>query len=393
METTTKLAETVGVQAACSALGLARSTFYRHRTPTVRPARERPRPPLALSAQEREAVVEVLHSERFVDRSPHQIWATLLDEEQTYLCCPRTMYRILEAEGELRERRNQRRTRTYAKPELVATAPNQVWTWDITKLKGPVKWTYYHLYVVLDMYSRYVVGWTVAPRESSSQAQRLITESMSRQGVEGSALTVHADRGPSMTSKSLALLLADLGVRKSHSRPYTSNDNPYSEAQFKTLKYHSSFPERFGSLQDARRFCRCFFDWYNREHRHSSLSLLTPGDVHYGRGQLVLSQRRAALAAAFAEHPARFKGRRPSPGALPEAVWINPPTSSAGQAALLPESLDPEQVAGTPAVAAPCGRERPQSVARPPSTEIHESPSDPPSPEDTNSETKVSQNH
>ena len=325
MEATTTLSEKVGVQAACSALGLPRSTFYRHRSPRPPSERERPRPPLALADEERQAVLEVLHAPAFVDRSPHQIWAVLLDEAQQHLCSVRTMYRILETEGEVRERRNQLRHPHYQKPELVATAPNQVWTWDLTKLKGPVKWTYYYLYVILDLYSRYVVGWMVARREASSLAQRLIRETLVKQGIGRDELTLHADRGSSPAAKSVALLLADLGVRKSHSRPHTSNDNPFSEAQLKTLKYHPSFPERFGSLQDARGFCASFLGWYNHDHRHSSLALLTPADVHYGRGESILEQRAAVLRQAFEANPQRFKGRVPSPGALPEAVWINPP--------------------------------------------------------------------
>ena len=325
MQATSELSQTVGVQAACSALGLPRATFYRHRNPSLRLVRERPRPPLALSAQERQEVIGVLHSPRFVDCSPRQVWATLLDDDQKYLCSPRTMYRILEAEDEVRERRNQRRHPAYQKPELVATAPNQVWTWDITKLKGPAKWTYFYLYVLLDLFSRYVVGWMVARREAAHLAQRLITESMRKQNIRRDQLTVHADRGSSMTAKSLALMLADLGVTKSHSRPYTSNDNPFSEAQFKTLKYHPTFPDRFGSLQDTRQFCAPFFTWYNTEHRHSSLALLTPADVHYGRAAAILQQRTQVLAAAFEAQPQRFKGCRPTVGLLPEAVWINPP--------------------------------------------------------------------
>lgn len=328
MEATTTLSETVGVQAACSALNLPRATYYRHQAPEPGPAKPRPQPPLALRAEERQAVVEVLHSPRFVDRSPHQIWAVLLDEEQLVLCSVRTMYRILEAEGEARERRNQLRRPAYAKPELVATAPNQVWTWDITKLKGPVKWTYYYLYVILDLYSRLVVGWMVASRESATLAKRLVSESMRRQGIGRDQMTLHADRGPSMTSKSLALLLADLGVRKSHNRPYTSNDNPFSEAHFKTLKYHPGFPVRFGSLADSRGYCAPYISWYNTEHRHSSLAYLTPADVHYGRAEQILQQRGAALRAAFAANPQRFKGRVPRPGKLPKAVWINPPKAT-----------------------------------------------------------------
>ena len=328
MVATTTLSEKVGVQAACSALDLPRATYYRHRHPEPRVDRERPRPPLALTVQEREAVVDALHSPRFVDRSPHQIWAVLLDDDQQHLCSVRTMYRILEAEGEVRERRNQLRHPVYAKPELVATAANQVWTWDLTKLKGPVKWTYYYLYVILDLYSRYVAGWMVASREKARLAERLITETLDKQGIGRDELTLHADRGPSPAAKSVALLLADLGVRKSHSRPHTSNDNPFSESQFKTLKYHPSFPERFGSLEDARGFCGSFISWYNNEHRHSSLALLTPADVHYGRADQILEQRAATLRTAFEANPQRFKGRVPSPGALPKAVWINPPKAT-----------------------------------------------------------------
>ena len=328
MEATSTLSEVVGVQAACSALDLSRATYYRHHRPKPRSERKRPRPPLALAPEEREAVLEVLHAPAFVDRSPHQIWAVLLDEAQQHLCSVRTMYRILEAEGEVRERRNQLRRPAYAKPELVATAPNQVWTWDITKLKGPAKWTHFYLYVILDLYSRYVPGWMVARRESGKLARRLIVETMGKQGISRDQLTVHADRGPSMTEKTLALLLADLGVRKSHSRPYTSNDNPFSEAQFKTLKYHPSFPDRFGSPEDARAFCGPFLTWYNTEHRHSSLALLTPADVHYGRAEQILEARAAVLRAAFEANPQRFKGRVPRPGVLPEAVWINPPKAT-----------------------------------------------------------------
>ena len=325
MEAATQLSETVGVQAACLALRVPRATYYRHIDRRPRPASPRRRPPLALAPEERQAVVDVLHSARFVDASPRQIWATLLDEDQRSLCSVRTMYRILAAEGELRERRNQLRHPVYTKPELVANAPNQVWTWDITKLKGPAKWTSFYLYVVLDLYSRLVVGWMVARRESSTLAQRLITETLKKQHLDPRQVTLHADRGPSMTSKALALLLADLGITKSHSRPYTSNDNPFSEAQFKTLKYHRSFPSRFGSLEDARVFGASFFTWYNTEHRHSSLALLTPADVHYGRAEQILERRASVLGAAFAAHPNRFKGRLPSPGTLPKAVWINPP--------------------------------------------------------------------
>lgn len=325
MKAASTLSTTVGVKASCESLNLPRATYYRHQAPKPRVVKPRPRPPLALTVKERETVVEVLHSPRFVDRSPHQIWAVLVDDDQQVLCSTRTMYRILDAEDELRERRNQLRHPAYVKPELVATAPNQVWTWDITKLKGPVKWTYYHLYVILDLYSRLVVGWMVAPRESAKLAERLVTDSLRTQDIDRDQVTLHADRGPSQTAKSLALLLADLGVRKSHNRPYTSNDNPFSESQFKTMKYHPSFPDRFGSQADARSFCAPFMTWYNTEHRHSGLAYLTPADVHYGRAETILQQRGEVLRAAFEANPQRYKGRVPRPGKLPEAVWINPP--------------------------------------------------------------------
>lgn len=278
-----------------------------------------------MTAEERQAVLDVLRSERFVDRAPRQIWATLADEDGVHLCSVRTMYRILAAESEVCERRNQVRRPSYQRPELLATAPNRVWTWDITKLKGPSKWVLFNLYVILDLYSRCVVGWMVARRESANLAQRLIAGTAEKQGICRDQLSIHADRGSSMTSKAVALLLADLGVTKTHSRPHTSNDNPFSESQLKTMKYHPTFPDRFGSLEDARRFCVSFFSWYNTEHRHSSLALLPPADVHYGRGEQILERRAAVLHRAFEANPERFKGRPPRPGSVPKAVWINPP--------------------------------------------------------------------
>ena len=325
MRVATTLAESVGVQPACSALGVPRSTWYRHQRPRPKALRQRPRPPLALSTAEVDETLDLLRCDRFVDRSPRQVWATLLDEDQRYVCSVRTMYRLLESAGELRERRNQLRHPTYSKPELLATGPNEVWTWDVTKLKGPAKWTYFYLYVILDLFSRMVVGWMVARRESTQLAKQLITETFAKHDIEPAQITLHADRGPIQTAKGVALLLADLGITKSHSRPYTSSDNPFSEAQFKTLKYHPTFPERFGSQEHARAFCRPFFEWYNTEHRHSSLALLSPSDVHYGRGKAILAERAAALQTAFEANPRRFKGRAPSPGELPKAVWINPP--------------------------------------------------------------------
>jgi putative transposase len=269
-------------------------------------------------------VLDVLNDEQHCDLSPAAIWAMLLDDG-TYLCSVRTMYRILAANGAGRERRNQLRHPAYQKPELLATAPNQVWSWDITKLKGPVKWSYYYLYVVLDLYSRYVVGWTLATHEGGTLAKELVAGSCAKQQIGRGELTLHADRGPPMISRTMALKLADLGVTKSHSRPYTSNDNAFSESQFRTMKYRPDFPARFGSLQDARAHCRAFFDWYNRRHRHSSLGLLTPETVHYGRAEAAVAARSIVLDVAYKAHPERFVTRQPKPPELPSEVWINPP--------------------------------------------------------------------
>jgi putative transposase len=274
-------------------------------------------------------VLDALNSERFCDMAPAAVHATLLDDEGRYICSVRTMYRILSEEGEVRERRNQLRHPGYTKPELLATEPNQVWSWDITKLKGPAKWTYYHLYVILDIFSRYVAGWTISLSESAKLAKRLISQTCAKEGIEEGQLGLHADRGPSMKSKPVELLLVDLGVDKTHSRPHTSNDNPYSEAQFKTLKYRPEFPKRFGSIQDARSFCRGFFSWYNMEHRHSGIAYLTPEMVHRGHAADVIDARRVVLLEAYASHPERFVKAAPRPLALPEAVWINKPEREA----------------------------------------------------------------
>jgi putative transposase len=271
-------------------------------------------------------VLEELHSERFVDSSPAQVWATLLDEGR-YLASERTFYRILGAQGERRERRDQLTHPAYKKPELLAQQPNEVWSWDITKLLGPAKWTYYYLYVILDVFSRYAVAWTIQHRESASVAEQLIAQAVAQQQIVPGQLTVHADRGSSMTSKPVAFLLADLGVTKTHSRPYTSTDNPYSEAQFKTLKYRPGFPERFGSIVHARTFGHPFFDWYNHEHRHSGIGLMTPAAVHYGRAPALYDERVRVLAAAYAARPERFVRGVPQPPELPTAAWINQPTS------------------------------------------------------------------
>lgn len=328
MEAAVTLSNDVGVKHACEALSLPRASFYRYITD--KPVDEElsvnsPPPPLALTEIERQAVINVLHSERFCDMAPHQIYATLLDEG-IYLCSIRTMYRILNAQhGDVKERRRHIHHPRYAKPELLAEKPNQVWSWDITKLKGPVKWSYFHLYVILDIFSRYVVGWMVAHREQDALAKRLIQESCEKQNISPGQLTIHADRGSSMRSKVVAHLLADLGITKTHSRPHVSNDNPFSEAQFKTLKYRPEFPDRFGSIQDARSFCRPFFNWYNKEHHHSGIALMMPEQVHYGMDSEILAQRQQVLTDAFDKFPNRFKNRRPIPQQVPERVWINPP--------------------------------------------------------------------
>ena len=235
------------------------------------------------------------------------------------------MYRLLAANGEVRERRDQLRHPAYQRPELLAERPNEVWSWDISKQLGPAKWTYYYLYMILDVFSRYAVGWTVQQRESARVAEALIAQAAEQQQIRPGALTVHADRGSSMTSKPVALLLADLGVLKTHSRPYTSTDNPYSEAQFRTLKYRPAFPDRFDSIEHARAFCREFVDWYNNHHRHSGIGLMTPASVHYGRAEQLHDQRARVLAAAYAAMPERFVRGSPRPPALPTAAWINKP--------------------------------------------------------------------
>ena len=268
---------------------------------------------------------EVLNSERFQDCAPRQVYATLLDEA-TYLCSWRTMYRILAHSDQVRERRNQLRHPSYTKPELLATKPRELWSWDITKLKGPAKWTYYYLYVILDVFSRYVVGWMISERETAELAETFIAETCAKERICPDHLTLHADRGSAMTSKSVAQMLADLGVSKTHSRPHVSNDNPYSESQFKTMKYRPDFPAQFGSLADARAWARPFFEWYNQEHYHSGIGLLTPAMVHYGQAVEKIAAREQVLLAAHEAHPERFVRGIPKPPALPTAVWINPPS-------------------------------------------------------------------
>lgn len=330
MDGATTLAPLVGIGPACAALGLARASFYRQtRSATVPPPSQANAPsvrvcPRALDPTERQGVLDTLHAPRFQDRSPTEVYATLLDEG-IYLASERTFYRLLAAVGETTERRNQLVHPRYRTPELLATRPNEVWSWDITKLLGPTKWTYFYLYVILDIFSRYVPGWMVAHQEQAALAERLIADTLVKQEITPGHLTIHADRGASMISKPVAFLLADLGVTKTHARPHVSNDNPYSEAQFKTLKYRPDFPERFGSIEDARAFGQDFFRWYNTEHRHAGIGLMTPEAVHYGRAADLHAARATVLRAAYAAHPERFVRKIPTPPPLPMAAWINPP--------------------------------------------------------------------
>lgn len=314
---------------ACELTGRSRATFYRrHRPPATAPTRRAPKPyeeriqPRALSPQEREQALRVLNSERFADASPAQVWATLLDEG-VYLASPRTLYRILAAAGQTGERRAQASHPPHVKPELLASAPNQVWTWDITKIKGPSKHSYFYLYVILDIFSRYAVGWMLAPNESGELAKELVTQTCEKYGVDTSGLTVHADRGSSMTSKTLTLLLADLDIVRSHSRPRVSNDNPYSESQFKTLKYRPDFPGHFDTIAGARQFCRTFFAWYNTEHKHSGIGYLSPAAVYFGQAAQVHAARSRVLDTAYTAHPERFVNRPPVPPPLPKPAGIN----------------------------------------------------------------------
>jgi putative transposase len=316
------------IAAACAAVGLSRATFHRRQMAAKRPpmpTRSRPKPARALATDERLGVLGLLREERFVDQAPAEVYATLLDEG-LYRCSIRTMYRILHENDEVRERRQQLRHPVYVKPELLAEGPNQVWSWDISKLMGPAKWTYFYLYVILDIFSRRVVGWCVADTESAALFKPLFEDAVTKHDVPPGQLTLHADRGPSIKAKATALLLADLGVTKSHSRPYTSDDNPFSESCFKTLKYQPQFPKRFGSIQDAKTFCRAFFDWYNQHHRHLGIGLMTPDQVHYGQANEVHAARQTTLDNAFRANPNRFVNKAPQPPTKPTAVWINPPS-------------------------------------------------------------------
>lgn len=322
MQAAEELGAVVGISAACRALGVPRSSLYRARRPKLE-SPPRPTPARALSPEEKAEVRAVLNGERFWDCAPREVYATLLDEG-IYHCHWRTMYRILAEHDEVRERRHQRRHPVYNKPELWATEPNQLWSWDIVQLKGP-KGTYYHLYVIIDVFSRYVPGWMMASRESAELAEKLIVETCAKQGIEQDQLILHADRGSAMRSKTVAQLLVDLGVVKSHSRPHTPTDNPFSEAQFKTMKYRPDYPEQFDGIEGARRWARGFFRWYNHAHHHTGLALMTPAMVHYGQVETVHEQRQQVWAAAYAARPERFVRGKPSLPKPPSEVWINQP--------------------------------------------------------------------
>jgi putative transposase len=315
--------EEYGVTEASKAFEVSRATLYRRRNPKPKQKAEKHNH-RRLTDDEEQAVLKVLTSDRFMDESVPEVYASVLDEG-AYLCSQRTMYRVLERHQAVRERRDQCHHPEYTKPELLASGPNQVWSWDITKLKGPQKWSYYYLYVIMDIYSRYVVGWMVATRESAALAERLIQDTCLKQNINPHQLTVHADRGTSMRSKLVAQLLADMGIIKSHSRPHTSNDNPYSEAQFKTLKYHHTFPKSFGCIEDAQTFLRGFFSWYNCRHKHSGIGYVTPENLHTGEAHNIREERCRTLEQAFLKHPERFVKGLPQPPKIPEAAWINKP--------------------------------------------------------------------
>ena len=322
----TELAAKIGLKRACEALGVPRSTVYRSRRPRLTP-NPRPTPAHALSEAERSEIREVLNSERFMDQAPRQVSSALLDEGK-YLCHWRSMYRILNDYGEVRERRNLRRHPVYKKPELLATAPNQVWSWDITLLRGPFKGSYYRLYLVLDIFSRCVVGWRIAEVESSQLARELVAQTARKQGILPDQLTLHADNGAPMRGKPLTQLLSELGIAGTHNRPHTSNDNPFSEAQFKTMKYRPDYPDRFPDIEGARAWARRFVTWYNEEHYHSGLNLLTPASVHYGEAGDIQRQRQAVMSVAYALNPTRFSRGEPVVKGVPSAVYLNPPDLS-----------------------------------------------------------------
>lgn len=311
-----------GTKALCDAFTLPRSSFYRSQKPVLKTAFKH-RSPRRIVDEKRSGILSILNSRRFCDRAPAEIYATLLDEG-TYLCAVRTMYRILKEKCQNRLRR-QREPRNLTRPELLANKPNQLWSWDVTKLKSPFKWTYFYLYKILDVFSRYVVGWTVSYSETAEMAKALIGDTCLKQEIIPDTLTVHGDNGSIQTAHTVGQLLIDLCVAKTHSRPHVSNDNPYSESAFKTLKYHPEYPGLFGSIEDATSYCRDFFRWYNCEHRHSGIAMLTPEQVHYGEHEKILTKREIVLQKAFVEHPERFVKGMPKVQQLPENVWINKP--------------------------------------------------------------------
>ena len=329
----------ISIDALCIAMVISRPTYYRHtdrldHSLNVELKVVLPKKPSenALSKQERQTVLDLLHSEHFIDKTPYEVYYELMDQG-VYHCSIRTMYRVLEEQGESRDRRIQRNHRDAVKPELLATRPNEVWSWDITKLLGPQKWVYFHLYVIMDIFSRYVVGWLIADRECQKLARLLIQKTALKHGIQPDQLTLHADNGPAMKALTVAQLLDHLGVAKTHNRPYTSNDNPFSESQFKTMKYRSEFPVRFQSITSAEAFCQPYFNWYNNEHYHSGIAWLTPESVHFGRGEIILQRRHETMQQAFLDDPRRFNNQSPKLQQLPSEVYINPPQTVIVQAA------------------------------------------------------------
>lgn len=324
MDAAVEVIDDVGVQPVVDALGLSRATFYRRRQGPVPVRRPSAPPGRSLAVEERSKVLDVLRNEKNLDSSPAEVYSSLLSQG-IYLCSIRTMYRVLKSAKEVRERRNRAKHPVRQKPELVATRPNQVWSWDITKLSTGKAFSYLFLYVILDIFSRYVVGWMIAERENSRLATLLIEETFKRQGVEPDQLVLHADNGPQMVSGTTVQLCAKLGIMRSHNRPYVSNDNPFSESHFATAKQHSLFPKKFGCLDDGLSWGREFFPWYNEKHHHSGLVHLTPSQVHTGTYPGILEKRQAALDEAFGKNPERFVNGAPKVKLLPRAVWINPP--------------------------------------------------------------------
>lgn len=324
MEIAERNVEKFSVTQLCKLLGISRSSWYYSQKPK---GPDRRSPPRKLTGVERTSVLSVLNSERFQDEAVPSVHATLLDEGK-YLCSQSTMYRILKAEKQVKQRRHERKHPVYTKPELLATGPNQVWSWDITKIKGPKSWIFYDLYVVIDIFSRCIVAWCITEYESAEQARVLIGTACAREGIERNQLTVHSDRGRAMRSKCLANLYGELGVGSSFNRPHVSNDNPYSESHFKTLKYRPDYPARFGSIEDAQAHMRAFFDWYNTEHRHSGIAMMTPAEVHAGKAEEIRAKRQIILDAAYAAHPERFVKGPPQARGVPEEVWINKPDAA-----------------------------------------------------------------